>query len=70
MYALSAHVDVDDLRVSETEDLAKKAETMLSERFHINHTTFQFECRRGRVVDDALTGGLSKTCENDSSYGK
>jgi cobalt-zinc-cadmium efflux system protein len=56
MHALSAHLDVDDLRVSETEVLAQKAEEMLRERFCINHTTFQFEHRRGFFVDDALTG--------------
>ncbi len=54
MHALSAHLDVDDLRVSETEELAQQAERFLRDRFNINHTTFQFECRRGRVVDDAL----------------
>jgi cobalt-zinc-cadmium efflux system protein len=63
MYALSAHLDVDDLRVSETEVLAQKAEKILRERFHINHTTFQFECRRGMMVDDALT--VLKKCSDD-----
>jgi cobalt-zinc-cadmium efflux system protein len=56
MYALSAHVDVDDLRVSDTERLAHQAEAFLRERFHINHTTFQFECRSGRTVDEVLSG--------------
>jgi cobalt-zinc-cadmium efflux system protein len=55
MYALSAHVDVDDLRVSETEKLTQQAEKILKERFNINHTTFQFECQRGRTVDEVLT---------------
>jgi cobalt-zinc-cadmium efflux system protein len=64
MYALSAHLDVDDLRVSETEVLAQEAEEMLGERFSINHTTFQFECRRGMVIDDALTGIRPKHCED------
>lgn len=52
MYALSAHVDVDDLRVSETENLAERAEKLLKAKFHINHATFQFECRRGQFVAD------------------
>jgi cobalt-zinc-cadmium efflux system protein len=56
MYALSAHVDVDDLRVSDTERLAHQAEAFLRERFNINHTTFQFECRSGRTVDEVLSG--------------
>jgi cobalt-zinc-cadmium efflux system protein len=62
MYALSAHVDVDDLRVSETEKLAQQAEQFLKERFSINHTTFQFECQRGRRVDEVLSGvGIATT---------
>jgi cobalt-zinc-cadmium efflux system protein len=64
MYALSAHLDVDDLHVSETEVLAQKAEAMLRERFSINHTTFQFECRRGLIIDDALRVISSKESED------
>jgi cobalt-zinc-cadmium efflux system protein len=64
MYALSAHLDVDDLHVSETEVLAQKAEEMLRERFSINHTTFQFECRRGLIIDDALRVISSKESED------
>ena len=56
MYALSAHVDVDDLRVSETEKLAQQAEKFLKEQMNINHATFQFECQRRRTADDVLTG--------------
>ena len=55
MYALSAHIDVDDIRVSETENLAEHAEKLLRKEFHINHATFQFECRRGRFVGDNLS---------------
>jgi cobalt-zinc-cadmium efflux system protein len=49
MYALSAHLDVDDLRVSETEELALEAERFLKERLRISHATFQFEHRRVRT---------------------
>ena len=56
MYALSAHVDVDDLRVSQTERLAQKAEAFLRDQFNINHATFQFECQSGRTVDEVLSG--------------
>ncbi len=55
MYALSAHIDVDDIRVSETEDLAEHADRLLRKKFHINHATYQFECRRGRFVGDNLS---------------
>lgn len=64
MYALSAHLDVDDLRVSETEVMAQKGEEMLRERFSINHTTLQFECRRGLIIDDALRVISSKESED------
>jgi len=69
LHALSAHLDVDDLRVSETEELARQAEQSLRDRFDINHTTFQFECQRGRLVGDALScvvpGSLA-----DGGFGK
>lgn len=55
MYALSAHLDVDDLRVSETEKLALEAERFLKERWRISHATFQFEHRRGVRASEALT---------------
>ena len=56
MHALSGHIDVDDLRVSETESIAEQAEKLLHNEFNINHTTLQFECRRGRIVDDTVAG--------------
>jgi cobalt-zinc-cadmium efflux system protein len=55
MNALSAHIDVDDIRVSGTETLAEQAEELLREKFHINHATLQFECSRGRFVGDRLS---------------
>ncbi len=55
MYALSAHLDVDDLRVSETEKVALEAERFLKEGWRISHTTFQFEHRRGVRAGEALT---------------
>jgi len=61
MYALSAHVDVDDLRVSETERLAQQAEAFLKERFNINHATFQFESQSGRTVEALSAVGIATT---------
>lgn len=68
MYALSAHLDVDDLRVSDTEGVAQKAQAFLKERFNINHTTFQFECRSGRTVDEVLTGIGIATKKEGGNY--
>ena len=42
--ALSAHVLVDDRRVSEATAIARSVDAMLRERFGITHVTLQFEC--------------------------
>ena len=39
-----AHIDVDDITISETSEIQKQIEDKLHERFEINHTTLQFEC--------------------------
>jgi cobalt-zinc-cadmium efflux system protein len=46
MYAMTAHVHLKrDLPVSQSEELGKRLERMLDERFEINHATLQFEVR-------------------------
>jgi cobalt-zinc-cadmium efflux system protein len=42
-HALSCHVMIDDLRVSASDSILQDLNTMLAERFHIHHTTVQFE---------------------------
>jgi cobalt-zinc-cadmium efflux system protein len=42
--ALSAHVLVDDRRVSEATQILREVDTMVRERFNISHVTLQFEC--------------------------
>jgi cobalt-zinc-cadmium efflux system protein len=42
--ALSAHVLVDDRRVSEATAIAREIDAMLRARFDITHVTLQFEC--------------------------
>lgn len=53
--ALSAHVVVDDQRISEALKITSLLEHALEERFGINHPTFQLECaacpEQGVVVD-------------------
>jgi cobalt-zinc-cadmium efflux system protein len=41
-----AHLSVEDLLVSETDIILEKVKILLLEKFHIHHTTFQFECNR------------------------
>src|SRR5215467_4642086 len=42
-HALSCHVRIADMPLSETEQILKQMTDALAERFHIHHTTFQFE---------------------------
>lgn len=46
MCLFTAHVETDDVRVSESEVLRKKVNHVLREHFHITHTNLQFECRK------------------------
>jgi len=43
MYAMSAHVYIKDLMVSETHKIMAKINTLVSEKFSIGHTVIQFE---------------------------
>ncbi|MDD5495860.1 MAG: cation diffusion facilitator family transporter, partial [Candidatus Omnitrophica bacterium] len=44
LYALTAHVVIDDCSVSRANELLHKINRLLKERFHIEHTNIQFEC--------------------------
>ena len=44
MYALSCHASIADLPPSESALILRALETMLKERYRIDHTTIQFEC--------------------------
>lgn len=51
MYALTAHVRLrEDLPVSETEEIGKRLQKLLDERWEINHATFQFEVAAGAAL--------------------
>ena len=43
MYAMSAHVYIKDLMVSETQQIMSKINTLVNEKFSIGHTVIQFE---------------------------
>jgi len=47
-----AHIDVDDVLVSNTAEIRKQIETTLHDKHEVNHTTLQFEC------DSCSTKGL------------
>ncbi len=44
--ALSTHVTVDESAWAEVAGVQTALKTMIRERFHIEHTTIQLECRR------------------------
>jgi cobalt-zinc-cadmium efflux system protein len=43
MYAMSAHVYIKDLMVSETHRIMANINTLVNEKFSIGHTVIQFE---------------------------
>ena len=43
MYAMSTHVCIKDLRVSETHGIMEKINTLVKEKYNIDHTVIQFE---------------------------
>jgi cobalt-zinc-cadmium efflux system protein len=44
IYALSAHVSIDDRMVSESGDIVARIHAVLAEKFEITHVTLQLEC--------------------------
>ncbi|MBI2345991.1 MAG: cation transporter [Deltaproteobacteria bacterium] len=46
MYALTAHVRVDDIPVSATMAIRTQTAALLDDRFDITHAILQFECQR------------------------
>ncbi|HVP53421.1 MAG TPA: cation diffusion facilitator family transporter [Candidatus Eisenbacteria bacterium] len=42
-HSMSCHVSIDDMRASESESLLRQIRDELASRFHIHHTTIQFE---------------------------
>jgi cobalt-zinc-cadmium efflux system protein len=44
MYALTAHVVIDDCHISKADDVLHKINKIVKDRFNIGHTNIQFEC--------------------------
>ncbi len=47
---LEGHVNIRDMRVSESNELGRKIELKLKEKFNIRHVTLQFECNQCQGV--------------------
>ena len=52
---LEAHVNVSDMKISESDSLRTKIEEALHQKFGIHHITLQFECNQ--CPDVGLLGG-------------
>lgn len=44
MYALTAHIVIDDCQVSKANEILDKINALVKDRFHIEHTNIQLEC--------------------------
>jgi cobalt-zinc-cadmium efflux system protein len=53
--AMSSHVLIDDLRVSQASDIRKQLEDLLRQRFSIRHTMLQMECQQCSPNDTFCT---------------
>ena len=51
---LEAHVNVSDMKISESDKLRNKIEQLLESKFGIRHITLQFECNQ--CLEDGLLG--------------
>lgn len=49
--ALSCHLVIDDMQMSESELILNNVNQVLADRFHIHHTTIQFEHKRCAAAD-------------------
>jgi cobalt-zinc-cadmium efflux system protein len=58
VYAMSAHVIIDDQLVSRSRELLEDIRTMLADKFRIHHSTIQLECERCDM-------NLNTTCRLD-----
>ena len=44
LYALSGHIQIQDQRISESTQIMEGVKEYITQRYHIDHTTLQFEC--------------------------
>ena len=63
IYALSAHLVIDDQMVSKSIDIVKMVRQELARRYNISHTTLQLEC------ESCPTGSVCEIDRHDTSTG-
>lgn len=51
LHAMSSHVLIDDLSISEAASIREQIEDILQQRFNIEHTTIQMECQQCETND-------------------
>jgi len=56
-HALSCHVTIADIPPSESNEILRRINQLLAERFHINHTTIQFEHVECEIPDHCYMPG-------------
>ena len=59
MYALSAHVLIDDMLMSSTGQIIQDINRLLAEKYRISHTTIQLECENCK---EGFVCGMDKVC--------
>jgi len=59
IHALSAHVLVGDIQMSRTGEILQEIYRLLREKFHIPHTTIQFECEN---CQEGFTCNMDRDC--------
>jgi cobalt-zinc-cadmium efflux system protein len=64
IYALSAHLIIDDQMVSKSVDIVRTVRQELAKRYNINHTTLQLEC------ESCPTGSVCEIDKHDTSIGE
>jgi cobalt-zinc-cadmium efflux system protein len=72
MYALSCHALIADLPPSDSSAILHSLNTMLSEKYHIDHVTIQFECNPHQETYCAMNGlychlETADNCNHDHS---
>jgi cobalt-zinc-cadmium efflux system protein len=60
IYALSAHVLVEDQTVARSAEIARAVERELARRFQITHTTLQLECEKCESCSEGLVCGITR----------
>jgi cobalt-zinc-cadmium efflux system protein len=60
IYALSAHVLIDDQTVARSAEITRAVERELARRFNITHTTLQLECEKCEGCSEGLVCGITR----------